>query len=117
MGRFALILAVASLVLVPGCAGSSSTLAGAEGAKVAPASALAFVSVNADTTSEQWRSARTLLDEFPGYDELVGETLGALEEERLDFHRDVVPALGPEIDVVLVRPATEGGEPEPVLLT
>ena len=117
MGRYALILAVASLAFVPGCAGSSSSLAGAEGAKVAPASALAFVSVNADPTSEQWQSAETLLDEFPGYDELLGKTLGALEEEGLDFERDVVPALGPEIDVVLLPAAGEGRDPEPVLLT
>ena len=83
------------------CGGSSSGAQGGDSAaSIAPASALVFLSVDTDLESEQWQQVDELLKKFPGgrsARDLVDETL---EEDELDYDRDVAPSVGPTIEFV-----------------
>jgi hypothetical protein len=105
---------VLALVVAAGCGGSdSSTAAGTESAAtVAPASAAAYVAVDTDLDSSQWKQAQDLLDRFPGRDQLLQQIEKSLGEEDIDFEQDVEPALGPETAIVAMT-----GENDVVALT
>jgi hypothetical protein len=112
-------LLLASLVLVlAGCGGEDDGEAGsattdtASAASVAPESALAFISINADLESEQWEAANALVDKFPGRNQLVDMIESELSEEDLDYARDIDPAIGPEVAIVVL-----GTDDEVVVLT
>jgi hypothetical protein len=104
----------AGAILATGCGGGN--VAGTEGADRVPASADLFIAVNTDFEGDQWKAAGALVDKFPGGAEGVRQLLGSLEEEDVDFERDVKPAVGPEVDVVILDFKT-GEEPEVVALT
>jgi hypothetical protein len=95
---FALCLLVFATLFVAGC--SEDAASGPSGASVAPASAPLFVSIETDSSSEQWKQAGALLDKFPGGDKLLASALDELSKQGVDFQRDVEPALGPETDIV-----------------
>ena len=100
---FAALLAALSVLLAAcggGGAGSEGTGTIPAGAEFAPASAAAYVVVETDTESEQWRNAERLADRFPGRDEALARFHRALEDEDLDWERDVKPALGDEVHAV-----------------
>lgn len=101
--------------LVAGCGGGGE-VAGADGADRVPASADLFVAVNTDFESEEWKAASDLVDKFPGGDEAVRQLLGSFEEDDVDFERDVKPALGPEVDIVILD-FNASEDPEAVALT
>jgi hypothetical protein len=90
-------LLAATTLLAAGCGGGGGGSL-PEGASVAPREASAFVAVNTDFSSEQWREVTKLAARFPG----TAQALAALEKQfrGLDFDRDVKPALGPEVDLV-----------------
>ena len=94
------------VALLAGCGENAAS--GPDGASVAPASAQLFVSVDTDSDSDQWKQAGTLLDKFPGGDELIASALDSLSKEGLDFQQDVEPALGPETDIVGLDLSGEG---------
>jgi hypothetical protein len=104
-------------VTAAGCGGSSNA-SSAAGADVAPASARLFISVNTDFEGDQIKTFRTLLDKFPGSDGLLRMALAELEQEDVDFERDVKPALGPELDIVVLDLGQDGeaSNPEVVAL-
>lgn len=97
-------------VVAAGCGGSSSSAAGAE---VAPASAPVFISVNTDFEGDQIATFRTLLDKFPGSDGLLRMALAELEQDDVDFEQDVKPALGPELDIVVLELGQGADAPDP----
>lgn len=97
-------------VVAAGCGGSSSSEAGAE---VAPASAPVFISVNTDFEGDQIATFRTLLDKFPGSDGLLRMALAELEQDDVDFEQDVKPALGPELDIVVLELGQGADAPDP----
>ena len=105
-----------------GSGGSAVTALGAGaalggGAEVAPASTVAFVALDTNMSSAQRQALDGLLAKFPGYDTLVGNLQQGLEQKTgLSWTNDVKPALGPEVDVVLL-PTASGGKPDAVLLT
>jgi len=114
---FALLL-VPLVLLAAACGGSSTSATGsgtASGAEVAPADAIAFVSINTDDGSDQWQQADELLQKFPIRAELLSSLRRELANEQIDFEEDVAPALGPTLDVVALRGA--GGETQFVGLT
>jgi hypothetical protein len=89
------------LTLVPLVAGcGSSTVSGPAGASVAPASSQLFLTVDTSFASDQWDTARGLLEKFPDGDKGVDFLLEQLSEEGIDFDRDLKPALGSETDIV-----------------
>jgi hypothetical protein len=118
--RALLAILVTGLALVAaGCGGGgSSSASSAAGADVAPASAPLFISLNTDIEGDQIETFRTLLDKFPGSAGLLRMALAELEQEDVDFEQDVKPALGPELDIVLLDlgPGGEAADPEVVAL-
>jgi hypothetical protein len=74
---------------------------GHAGAELVTSGALAYVAVDSDLDSSQWRKLDALLKKFPARDRLLTKIDDALAEKQLDFNRDVKPALGPEIDLAV----------------
>jgi hypothetical protein len=93
-----------ALALVAGCGGDERATGSA--ANVAPASAAAFVALDTDLAGDQWQAVDRLLRRFPATRGGVPDLLSKLEGDGLDFERDVRPALGPEVDVVVIDART-----------
>jgi hypothetical protein len=114
----AAVSAVFCALVAAGCGGSSSgtsaAVASGAGAEVAPADSVGFVALNTDRDSQQWKQGEALLKKFPLRDKLLEQLNQNLSKQGLDFERDVLPSLGPEVDVVFVDVA---GKPEAVGLT
>jgi hypothetical protein len=99
-------------LLAAGCGGSSSkgsASGAAAGATVVPASAVAYVSVNTDFGSDQWKKVDALSKKFPGRAKALADFEQSLAKKNLDFEKDVKPALGPEVDVAWLDFA-DGGQ-------
>ena len=99
----ALLLAALGLV-VAGCGGAAEPAGGEvpASASLAPADALAFVTVTTDDSSGQWTKAANLLERLPGANQdLQKEIASALDEQGLTWKGDVEPALGPEVVLVV----------------
>ena len=94
----------ATVVFVGAGCGGAGAPAGAQGgaAVVAPADTVAFVAVDTDVSSTQWQALDGVLAKLS-----AGRLLAEFEQLQ--------PALGPEVDLV-VLPSTSGGKPEAVLL-
>ncbi len=109
-------LAGLALVLLASACGGASGAAKQEGralfagALVAPASAPLILSVDADFESGQVETLRSLIDKFPAKEKLYGALTRALSKQKLDLERDVRPALGPEVNVVLLDFANGGDD-------
>ena len=101
--RFAAAPLVAALAFVGvGCGGSSSSskqsaAGGPSGAEVIPAGAPAYVAVNTDLGSAQWKQVDALSKTFPGRAKVIAQIQQQLMKSGVDFKTDVKPALGPEI--------------------
>jgi hypothetical protein len=111
--RFAAAALLPVLTLVAaGCGGGSkskqSASGGRSGAEVFPASAVAYVAVNTDLGSSQWKQVDALLKKFPGRTKLFAQIQKEMAKEGVGFKRDVKPALGPEIDVAWLDFADNG---------
>ena len=121
MRKRLIVIAVAVAAVVAGglvaagwsSSASSSTDLGAAVA-VAPANAAAFVAVDSDLSSSQWHAVDGLLGHLPGRDVLL-ESLRTRFEQRtkLSWADDVEPALGSELDLVVLP----GAKPSLVGLT
>jgi hypothetical protein len=98
--RFLRIGLLAALALVlSGCGAKDQSSAG--GAEIVPASVPAFVSIDSDLSSDQWRQVDELLQKFPARSLLVGQLQASLKESSgLDYEDDIEPALGNEVDLV-----------------
>ena len=117
MTRVPAILLAAAALVAPACGGADAGDGAGAGATVAPASTAVFISVATDREGEQWQDAEELLARFPGGRDAVSELFEGLEEEGLDFERDVRPALGPEVDLVVLDLARADESEETVVLT
>ena len=74
---------------------------------MAPKSTVAFISVVTDRSSSQWQQALALVGRFPGAQQALAQRPG----------KDVLSALGPELDVVVLNAPGKGGSSDVVLLT
>jgi hypothetical protein len=107
---------VAFALLLAACGGSSSTKSssaagGASGAEATPADAAVFVSINTDLSSSQWTTMNKLLDKFPGKDKTLADARQSFETDSgVNWDTDVKPALGPELDFVVLDASDIGGE-------
>lgn len=109
-------LLVALGLLLAACGGGSSSSKSASasgaagGADATPADAAVFVSVNTDLSSSQWKTLNTLLDKFPGKDKSLADARTSFETQSgLNWETDVKPALGPEVDFVVLDASNSGG--------
>jgi hypothetical protein len=110
------VLVVVAALAAGACGGDGGGDGVGAGAEIAPASSAVFVSVANDPNGEQWQTAEELVGRFPSGRDAVAEFVEGLEEEGLDFERDVRPALGPEVDLVVLDIASaERGEGTVVL--
>src|SRR5918911_343151 len=100
--RFVHFVAIAALALAAaGCGGTTGTGSGlGSGAAATPASAPAFVAIDSDLSSDQWRQVDKLLDKFPGKGKLLQNIRESLRKEAggIDYEQDVKGAVGDEID-------------------
>ena len=68
--------------------------------------------VDTDVSSGQWQAVDALLAEVPAHDALLTKLQQSFEQKtKLSWADDVKPALGPELDLV-VLPAAANGKPE-----
>lgn len=104
MYRMRLLLASASLILAllaAGCGGSGSA-GGA--AAVAPADSIAYVWLDSDRGSEEWRAALAVVDRLPGARRALGEGVArALATLGPNGRKELEAALGPELVLVALR--------------
>jgi len=99
--RFAALLAMA--LAVAGCGAknqSSSTVP--EGADFAPASSVVYLTAVTDPSSDQWQKIDALLGKFPGRAKLTASFKKDLAKDGLTWEGDFKPALGDEVDLVLL---------------
>ncbi len=111
--RLALILTAA--LTLAGC-GAKDKAASGGAAKIVPASAPAYVTVDSNADSSQWGQIEKLLEKFPDGGEAIRFLRSSFEDDtKLDWERDVKPALGDEIDLVWLD--FEGGGGNVVAVT
>ena len=102
-----LLAAIGASLLVAGCGGES--FGAPRGASIVPATAAAFIAVDSDPHSDQWKQANELADRFPGRKDAVAQLEESLRSDaNLDYSKDVEPALGPELDLVWLDFANDG---------
>ena len=105
--RAAALAALALCVAVlAGCGSGGSGPKGLPGgASVVPKSAPAFISITTDRSSTQWQQALALVKRFPGGSKALAQAKG----------KDVLSAIGPELDVAVLDLKSSGSDV--VLLT
>ncbi len=96
-----------ALALAAGACGGDGGGDLASGAEIAPASSAILVSIDTDFDGDQWETAEDLIEKFPSGREELQKLPGMLEDEDVDFERDVKPAVGPEVNLVLLDFADE----------
>ena len=92
--------------LVVGCGGGPAASSGS-GASLVRSDALAYVSVDTDLGSGQWKQLDELSHRFPGRELALSKLEQALERHGVDYEGDLEPALGPEVDVAVVSAGTK----------
>jgi hypothetical protein len=60
------------------------------------------VAIDSDTGSPQWQTLDALASKFPDKQKALDSAKQQLAKKGLDWERDLKPALGPEIDVVML---------------
>jgi hypothetical protein len=93
-------------LLAAGCGSSSKGSSGGgstpSGASKVRAGVLAFVAIDSDLGSSEWKQLDTLARKFPGRDKAVTQLKQSISQQGVDYERDVKPALGPEVDIAVV---------------
>jgi hypothetical protein len=112
----AAVLVGLALLLASGCgsSGGGKAAVDAETAALAPKDAGLLAVIDTDRASGQWKALDALLARIPGGAGLIDRAFASLAPsgtKKLDFERDVQPALGSQ--AVIVLPA---GETSPVIL-
>jgi hypothetical protein len=103
--RLIAVLLVAALVAVAAGCGSSGGAGGA--ADVVPADVAVVVSVDTDLDGAQWQAVEDLAARFPGGEGAIEKLFVSIGDgDDLDFERDVRPALGPKLVLVVPKLST-----------
>src|SRR5436190_10448177 len=98
MRRLTGVLAAAA-VLAAGCGGTTAQT-GAGASSIVPASAPAFVAVDADPSSQQWQTIDALASKFPDKQKAVESIKQDLGKQDVSWEQDVRPVLQGELAVV-----------------
>lgn len=67
-----------------------------------PASVPLYVAIDTDLDSSQWQTVNELANKFPDKQKAIDSIKQQLTKNGLDWEDDLKPALGPEIDVVML---------------
>jgi Protein of unknown function (DUF3352) len=91
-------------VVAVGCGGGGGGGGGglAGGADLVPASAVFFAALNTDFEGDQWGAAENLIRRFPSGPDALAQLQTSLRDDEVDFERDVKPAVGEEVNVVVL---------------
>jgi hypothetical protein len=93
------ILAVTAL-LVAGCGGTTAQI-GTGASDLVPASAPAFIAIDTDPSSPQWRTIDALASKFPDKNKGIASIKSEMRKEgKLEWDKDFKPAIGKELDFV-----------------
>jgi Protein of unknown function (DUF3352) len=95
-------LLVTLALAVSGCGANEQTGSVPAGADFAPASSAVYISGVTDPSSSQWKQADKLLGRFPVREKLLASARKDLQKDDLTWERDVEPALGDELSLVLL---------------
>jgi hypothetical protein len=98
----ALVLVAGALVLGLSACGGTTEAASTGGAFLVPAGVPAFLAIDADPASPQWKTLKQLAAKFPDERDAVQAAKQQLRKHALDWDKDVKPALGSELDLVLL---------------
>jgi hypothetical protein len=100
---FVLVPLAAVAVAAAGCGGGAkSGSSTSPGASLVRSGALAYIAIDSDTGSDQWKQLDALAEKFPGRDLAIAGLESQLGEQGVNWKDDVEPALGPEVDVGVV---------------
>ncbi len=100
---FLLGLLASFTLLAAGCGGTTASSGSTgSGASLVRSDALAFVSIDTDLGSSQWKQVDTLSKKFPDRDAALAYLQLGLSKNGVDWNNDVKPALGPEVDLAFV---------------
>ena len=101
-----------AVALVAAGCGSSNAATGSDStSSLAPKDAGAFVVIDTDQASAQWKNAEALLAKIPGSEKSLDGALSQIGGAKgLDFKKDVAPAFGKQL-VVVVPAGCEGSRP------
>ena len=99
-------LLAALTLLAAGCGGKKQAAASSSGAQFVRSDALAFVSVDTDFGSGQWKQLDALASKFPGRDKAIESLKKSIAGQGVDFDSDIKPALGSELDFAVAGGAT-----------
>ena len=61
-----------------------------------------YLAIDTDPSSSQWRTVNELAGKFPDKQQAVESIKKSMRKDGLDWDRDIKPALGTEIDVVML---------------
>ncbi|HZU21106.1 MAG TPA: hypothetical protein VE982_07780 [Gaiellaceae bacterium] len=98
--RLALILALG--VLAAGCGGGGGDAPAAEAASLAPADALAYLTIDTSSGSAQLQSASSVLDKFPFKGTLLRSIRSSLAKNGVNVAA-LRSSIGPELDVAVLN--------------
>ena len=105
-------LLVSAALVVAGCGSSHAATTADSTSSLAPKDAGAFVVVDTDQSSAQWKNVEGLLAKIPGGQKSLDSALSQLGGSKgLDFTKDVAPAFGQQLVVVV-----PSGAKDPILL-
>jgi len=100
------LVAVAAL-LVAGCGGTTAQT-GAGASSIVPASAPAFISIDANPNSPQWRTVDALASKFPDKQKAIESIKDDLSKQDVSWDDDLRPVLQGELDFVWLDGARSG---------
>ena len=115
----ALPAALAAVAVLAACGGAELGGAGGsrpEGAELIAAGTPVFVTINGNVDSGQWQAAEALVQRFPSGQEAIDSILGEITDGGAQLETDVLPALGPEVDIAVLD-LPQDGDPTVVMLT
>ena len=105
--KLALVVVACASLVAAGCGGTSG--AGTGASSIVPADAVAFIALDTDLGSDQWKTLDALASKFPDKTKAVRAFKeGMRQDAGVDWERDVKPALGKELDVVFLDFANGG---------
>jgi hypothetical protein len=86
-------------ILAAGCGGTTAQV-GSGAAGIVPASAPAFMAIDADPSSQQWRTIDGLASKFPDKQKALDSFKQDLSKQDVSWEQDVRPVLQGELDFV-----------------
>jgi hypothetical protein len=92
-------VSAALALALAGCGGTTAQV-GSGASSIVPASAPAFVAIDADPTSAQWRTINELASKFPDKQKAVDSFKRDMSKEGVSWEQDIKPILQGELDFV-----------------